>query len=180
MHSHQGCRKNIIVLHRPLCTLILDSFYFKLWIYHDAPVPVCHLPEWWERRCPGCQEGQYPPLIKQPVVVSAFLSSYSKPSRQSNSQSVVVSTGFLLPDITTDNIYISIAAGASYWGHHGKWKHGTSSLRAGYHQLKVARRARLDKEHFDVSAEGMSTKYSIKLDNLSSFDSQFDNSLSIV
>ena len=54
-----------------------------------------------------------------------------------------------------------------------------ASLGAGYHQLKVARRERLDKEHFDVSAEGVSTKYSIKLDNLSSSDSQFDNSLRI-
>jgi hypothetical protein len=54
-----------------------------------------------------------------------------------------------------------------------------ASLGAGYHQLKVPRRGRLGKEHFDVSGEGVGNKYSIKLDNLSSSDSQFDNSFRI-
>ncbi len=54
-----------------------------------------------------------------------------------------------------------------------------ASLGAGYHQLKVPRRGRLGKEHFDVSGEGVGTKYSIKPDHLSSFDSQIDNSLRI-
>jgi hypothetical protein len=150
--------------------------YFKLWIYHDAPVPVFHLLEWWEKGCPGCQEGQYPPRIKQPGVVSAFLSSYSKPSRQSSSQSVVVSTGFLLPGITQDDIYTSLPlpppppAGDTI---------GNNNMGLGYHQWKVAWRWRVGKEHFDVSVEAVGTKNSIKPGHLSSFDSQFYNSLRI-
>ena len=52
-----------------------------------------------------------------------------------------------------------------------------TSLGAGYHQCKVARRGRVCKEVFDISVERVGTKFNVNPDHLSSFDQQFENAV---
>jgi len=52
-----------------------------------------------------------------------------------------------------------------------------TSLGAGYHQCKVARRRRVCKDVFDIFVERVSIRFSVKPDHLSSFDQQFDNAI---
>ncbi len=94
------------------------------------------------------------------------------------------------PPTPTEHVSVSVSKGLNNWSADllGSMGNDTgiesmetsktqTSLGAGYHQCKVARRGRVCKEVFDISVERVGTKFSFNPDHLSGFDQQFDNAV---